>query len=176
MQLRGGGRRRHLARYEMSRHLVTVKVMAYLGKNKYLAVGLKIKDGQKSFCGKTTVIPSGDHTSTPAKGPMTAEAPLTSDATCWLGVFLCFPVCPCCQPEEFKSKPHTFFYLASVLMSTESKYPHCLVIMSLDCTISCMRPVSGDSDWSAGGRHCFLHHEFDKCEPPSFFQPGSSHT
>lgn len=138
-------------------------------------MGLRIKDGQKSFCGKTTVIPSGDHTGTPAKDPMTAHAPLTSDATCWLRVFLCFPVCSCCQPG-FKSKPHTFFYLASVLMSTESTYPHCLVIMSRDCTISCMGPALGDSDWSVGGRHCFLHHECGQCEPPSFLQTASSHT
>lgn len=42
-------------------------------ENKHLAMGIKIKDRQKSLCDETAGIPSGDHTGTQAKGPMTTE-------------------------------------------------------------------------------------------------------
>lgn len=73
------------------------------------------------------------------------KAPATPDTNSWLAAPSRSPMFPCCLPEGPSSKPDTIFCLVSVLVSTKSKYPHCLGITSRDCIISFMGPASSDS-------------------------------
>ena len=134
----------------------------------------KVKGRGGRFWGSAS-IPPGDHSGAKAKGNMTDESTCHPWHPLLPGCPPSFPVFPGCLPEGPNSKPDTFFWLVSVLMSTKSRYPCCLVITSWDHIISLVGPGSGDGSGQLESCAWWLHRMAKGKLPPSFSQLGPYH-
>lgn len=156
------------------------KLMACLGKSTAIppANGLpQIEESTQRFCGSAALLPR-DHSGSEAQGQMTGESTCHPRHPLLASCSSLFPVFPYCLPEGPKSKPDTFFCLVSVLMSTKSKYPHCLVITSWDCIISLgklytQHPLASGDKSKVSWRACWLTPPYvgDSELPPSSSPP-----
>ena len=154
----------------MGRHSETWTLMACWVKSVTI-VGYQKAKGEKGDSGaqpashrETTVAPK-------LKVERLVEAPVTPDTYFCLAAPPSFPMSPGSLPEGPSSKPDTFFWLVSVLMSTKSRYPCCLVITSWDHIISLGGPGSGDGSSQLESCAWWFHHMTGKGRAPTFLLP-----
>lgn len=157
-------------RNRMGRHSETWTFMACWVKSVTI-VGYQKSKREKGDSGaqpashqETTVAPK-------SKVKWLMKAPVTSDTHSCLAAPPSFPMFPGCLPEGPNSKPDTLFWLVSVLMSTKSRYPCCLVITSWDHIISLVGPGSGDGSSQLESCAWWFHHMTGKGWAPTFLLP-----